>query len=160
LLANQGVDRIVAMPSPLLVESEPELAEITRSARIVAVIGIKDGSDPHAPAYAIPKILQSRGIRILPVNPKFREILGEKVYPDIAALPERPDILDVFRRPEGVTQLAEEVLNLPSERRPPVLWMQTGIRNEEAAAKLVAAGIRVVMDHCLGVYASRYRQRS
>ena len=147
------------MSSPLLVESETELAEIVRSARVVAVVGMKDGSDPHAPAYTIPRMLQMRGIRVLPINPKFTEIRGERVYPDLAALPERPDILDVFRRSEAIPALVDEVLALPAEKRPPVFWMQTGIRNEAAAAKLNAAGIRVVMDHCLGVYSSRYRTR-
>ncbi len=63
----------------------------------------------------------------------------------------------MFRRPEFIEPLADEVLALPPERRPPVFWMQTGIRNEAAARKLTAAGIRVVMDRCLGVYAEKYR---
>lgn len=141
----------------LLVETEEGLAEIVRSARLVAVVGAKDGSRSDAPAHTIPKWLQSLGIRILPVNPKFTTILGERVYPSVADLPERPDILDVFRRPEFIEPLADEVLALPPEKRPPVFWMQTGIRNEAAAMKLTAAGIRVVMDRCLGVYAERYR---
>lgn len=145
------------MPA-LIVESEEELAAIVRAVRVVGVVGIKDGADPEAPAYAIPKRLQSLGIRILGVNPKFTRVLGERVYPGVAAMPERPDILDVFRRPELVGPLADEVLSLPAEKRPPVFWMQTGIRNEAAAEKLAAAGIRVVMDRCLGVYADRYRR--
>ncbi|MGH7680873.1 MAG: CoA-binding protein [Candidatus Eiseniibacteriota bacterium] len=141
----------------LLVEKEEELADIVRAARVVAVVGAKDGSRADAPAYTIPKWLQSLGIRILPVNPKFTTILGERVYSSVADLPERPDILDVFRRVEFIEALADEVLALPPDRRPPVFWMQTGIRNEAAAKKLTAAGIRVVMDHCLGVLADRYR---
>lgn len=140
-----------------VVESEEELAEIVRSMRTVAVVGIKDGADPAAPAYAIPKMLHDRGIRILPVNPKYPAVLGERAYPDLASLPGRPDVLDVFRRPDAIGAVADEVLALPAERRPPVFWMQTGIRNDAAAERLSAAGIRVVMDRCLGVYTARYR---
>ena len=140
-----------------VVESEEELAEIVRSMRTVAVVGMKDDADPAAPAYAIPKMLHDRGIRILPVNPKHETLLGERVYGSVAELPERPDVLDVFRRPDAVGALADEVLALPASLRPPVFWMQTGIRNDDAAARLTAAGIRVVMDRCLGVYAARYR---
>jgi len=143
----------------LLVEKEEELADIVRAARVVAVVGAKDGSRPDAPAYTIPKWLQSLGIRVHPVNPKFTTILGETVYPSIADVPGRPDIIDVFRRPEFVEALADEVLALPAEQRAPVFWMQTGIENAAAAKKLTAAGIRVVQDRCLGVYAERYRKR-
>ncbi|HEY6221974.1 MAG TPA: CoA-binding protein [Candidatus Eisenbacteria bacterium] len=145
------------MPSPLIVESEEELKSIVRSAKKVAVVGIKDGTDPDAPAYGIPKILQSRGIRIFPVNPKFETVLGERVYPDLASVPERVDVIDLFRRPDAIPALADEILALPPERRPSVVWMQSGIKNDAAAQKLAAAGIRVVQDRCLGVYAARYR---
>jgi uncharacterized protein len=143
--------------APLIVESEEELKSIVRSATKVAVVGIKDGTDPDAPAHHIPKILQSRGIRIFPVNPRFQTVLGERVYPDLASVPERVDVVDVFRRPDAIPALADEVLALPADRRPSVVWMQSGIRNDAAAQKLADAGIRVVQDHCLGVYAARYR---
>lgn len=141
----------------LIIDSEQDLAELVRSVSTVAVVGMKDGADPTAPAYTIPKMLQARGIRILPVNPKLSMALGERAYPNLASLPERPDVLDVFRRTAAVGSLADEILALPPEKRPPVIWMQTGIRNDAAAERLAAAGIRVVMDRCLGVYVSRYR---
>jgi len=145
------------MPSSLLVETEDDLKEIVRTAGKVAVVGIKDGTDPDAPAHHIPKILQAHGIRIFPVNPKLQTVLGERVYSDIASLPERVDVIDIFRRADVIPALADEILALPPEKRPSVVWMQSGIRNAEAAEKLAAAGIRVVQDHCLGVYAARYR---
>ncbi|TMQ66051.1 MAG: CoA-binding protein [Candidatus Eisenbacteria bacterium] len=145
------------MLSPLIVESEEELKSIVRSAKTVAVVGIKDGTDPDAPAYHIPMILQSRGIRIFPVNPKFQTVLGERVYPDLASVPERVDIIDIFRRPDAIPALADEILALPPEKRPAVVWMQSGIKNDAAAQTLAEAGIRVVQDHCLGVYSARYR---
>ena len=145
------------MPAPLIVESEEELKSIVLSATKVAVVGIKDGTDPNAPAYHIPMVLQSRGMRIFPVNPKFQTILGERVYPDLASVPERVDVVDVFRRPDAIPALADEILALPPDKRPSVVWLQIGIRNDAAAQKLADAGIRVVQNHCLGVYAAHYR---
>ncbi|HET9940964.1 MAG TPA: CoA-binding protein [Candidatus Eisenbacteria bacterium] len=142
------------------VETEEELAAIVKSASVVAVIGIKDGSDPHAPAYSIPKMLQERGIRIVPVHPTLTSVLGERVYPAIGDVPERVDIVDLFRRPSAIDAHADEILALPESKRPGVVWMQTGIRNDAAAARLEAAGIQVVMDRCLGVYSARYRPRA
>ncbi|HEX5031562.1 MAG TPA: CoA-binding protein [Candidatus Eisenbacteria bacterium] len=141
------------------VDTEEELAAIVRGARVVAVIGIKDGSDPHAPAYSIPKMLQERGIRIIPVRPALTSVLGERAYPAIGDVPERVDIVDLFRRSSAIDAHADEILALPESKRPGVVWMQTGIRNDAAAARLEAAGIQVVMDRCLGVYSARYRPR-
>jgi predicted CoA-binding protein len=140
-----------------VIQTEERLAEIVRSLRTVAVIGIKDGSDPDAPAYAIPAMLRHRGIRVLGVNPNVRAFEGEPVVPDIASVPERVDVVDLFRRSENVPAHADEILALPPGSRPAVVWMQTGIRSEEAARRLTEAGIDVVMDRCLGVYAARYR---
>jgi predicted CoA-binding protein len=91
------------------------------------------------------------------VNPKFQTVLGEQVYPDLASVPERVDVVDIFRRPDAIPALADEILALPPEKRPSVVWMQAGIKNDAAAQKLAEAGIRVVQDRCLGVYAARYR---
>ena len=140
-----------------ILQSEDRLAEIVRSIHSVAVIGIKDGSDPAAPAFAIPSMLRSRGIRIHGVNPRVREFQGEPVVPRIASVSERVDVVEIFCRSENVPDHADEILALPPERRPSVVWMQTGIRNEGAARRLTEAGIDVVMDRCLGVYAARYR---
>jgi predicted CoA-binding protein len=104
-------------------------------------------------------MIQERGVRIVPVHPTLTSVLGERVYPTIGDAPERVDIVDLFRRPSAIDAHADEILALPEERRPAVVWMQTGIRNDAAAARLEAAGIRVVMDRCLGVYTARYRPR-
>jgi len=157
LAPSTGARYDLAMPAPLNVESEEDLKSIVQSAKKVAVVGIKDATDPKAPAYHIPEILQRLGLRIFPVNPKLQTVLGERVYPDLASLPERVDIVDIFRRPDAIPAIADEILALPPEKRPSVVWMQTGIRNDAAAQKLAAAGIRVVQDHCLGVYSVHYR---
>ena len=139
------------------ITDEDALAEIVRGARVVAVIGMVDERKAHRPAYEIPHACQKRGMRVIPVNPKIEASLGEKAYPDLASVPDRFDLVNVFRRSEDVEPHADEVLALPPDRRPKVFWMQSGIKNEAAAAKLHAAGIQVVMDRCLGVYAMHYR---
>jgi len=139
------------------ITDEDALAEIVRGARVVAVIGMVDERKAHRPAYEIPHACQERGMRVIPVNPKIETSLGEKAYPNLAAVPDRFDLVNVFRRSEDVEPHADEVLALPPDRRPRVFWMQSGIKNEAAAAKLSAAGIQVVMDRCLGVYAMHYR---
>lgn len=140
-----------------IVSTEEELAEIARSAQTVAVVG--DGRDPGAPAFTVPRLLKSHGLRVIPVNPEIRESLGETSRPDLAAVGEAIDVVDVFRRSENIPAHAEEVLRLPAHLRPKVFWMQSGIRNQSAAEKLVAAGVRVVMDECLGVLVDRFRGR-
>jgi predicted CoA-binding protein len=141
-----------------LIDREEDLARIVRSARTVAVVGMKDGSDPDAPAFMIPKALKARGLRVIPVNPMIQASLGVTAYKDLASVPEAFDLVDVFRRSENVAELVEEILALPPSRRPRVVWLQTGIRNDVAAAKLAEAGIQVVQDHCLKVYSERYRE--
>ena len=141
-----------------LIDAEEDLARIVRGARTIAVVGMKDGSDADAPAFTIPKMLKARGLRVIPVNPMIQSSLGMTSYPDLASVPEAFDVVDVFRRSEKVAELADEILALPPARRPRVVWMQTGIRNDIAAAKLAEAGIQVVQNHCMKVYSERYRE--
>lgn len=140
----------------LVVSEERDLADIVRNAGTVAVIGMKDERTPDVPAFEIPRVLQQRGLRVIPVNPHITSSLGEKAYPTVADVPEPFDVVDVFRRAQFVPAHADEIVALPEDRRPKVVWMQSGIVSDEAARKLSDAGIRVVMDKCMGVYASRY----
>jgi predicted CoA-binding protein len=141
-----------------IVEDEAELLAIARDMRTVAVVGIKDGRDPHAAGFTVPEMMKASGIRILGVNPTIATALGEPTLRSVAELPPGVDVLDVFRRAAAIPELADQVLALPPERRPPVVWLQSGIRDDASAARLVAAGIRVVQDHCLGVFMRRARR--
>jgi len=89
--------------------------------------------------------MQELGYRIIPVRPKVAEVLGEKAYPDLASVPDRIDLVDVFRAPEHVPALVDECIALGIK----YLWLQDGVIHEEAARKAQAAGITVVMDMCL-----------
>jgi predicted CoA-binding protein len=139
--------------------NEQEMMEIVKNAKTVAVEGMQDESKMDRPAYQIPAMLKERGIKLYPVNPKIESSQGERAYGAIKDVPVKVDILDVFRRPDVIPALAEEILALPVERRPRVVWLQTGITHPEAEAKLEKAGLKVVSDTCLGVIASRVRPK-
>jgi predicted CoA-binding protein len=138
---------------------ETEMIEIVKNAQTVAVEGMQDESKMDRAAYQIPAMLKDRGIKLYPVNPKIQSSMGEKAYAAIKDIPVKVDILDVFRRPDVIPALADEILALPEEKRPKVVWLQTGITHSEAEAKLEKAGIKVVSDACLGVIASRVRSK-
>ena len=113
--------------------------------RTLAVVGLSD--DPAKASHAVSAYMQEHGYRILPVNPGIESALGEKSYASLSELPVRPDVVNVFRLPKAIPAIVDEMLELGLTN----LWVQLGIRNEEAAAKAEAGGIRVVMDRCIMV---------
>ena len=135
--------------------NDQEALRAAHDAKIVAVVGMTDGKKPGRASYDIPHMLQSRGIRVLPVNPMITEALGEKSVATLAELSVVPDIVDIFRKPEAIPEITDELLALPKEKRAPIVWLQTGISHPESEARLEAGGYQVVSDRCLGVYVSR-----
>ena len=121
------------------------LAEILANARTIAVVGLSE--DASRTSHRIASYLQAAGYRIIPVNPETREALGERARGRVADIGEPVDIVDVFRRPETMPALTEEVLRM--EPRPRVVWMQKGIAHAESARRLEEAGIEVVQDLCI-----------
>lgn len=119
------------------------LKALLEEVRTVAVVGLS--SDPSKDSYRVASYLKQHGYRIIPVTPRAEEILGEKAYPDLKSISEPIDVVDVFRRPEFLPGVAEEAVNV----RAKVLWMQLGIRNEEAARIAASAGLTVVQDACI-----------
>jgi len=137
--------------------NEQEVIDIVKNAKTVAVYGMQDEAHMDRPAFQIPAMLKDRGLQLYPVNPKIESSLGFKALPSLKDLPEVVDILDVFRRSDAIPELADEIIALPAEKRPKVVWLQTGITHPAAEAKLEQAGFQVVSDACLGVYAARVR---
>jgi predicted CoA-binding protein len=121
---------------------------LTRS-KSLAVVGIS--ANWYRPSYFAAKYMQDHGYRIHPVNPNYTEVLGERCYPDIASIPGPVDIVDCFRKPGEIVPLAEAAVAKGAS----VLWMQLGIRNDEAAAIASAAGLDVVMDRCVKIEHAR-----
>jgi hypothetical protein len=119
--------------------------ELLKKAKTIAVVGLTD--DATQPSHRVSTYLQSKGYRVVPINPKLSEVLGEKAYPSLseAAKEEEIDIVDVFRRPDAVPAIVDEVLAL----KLPVLWLQETVVHEEAAEKARQAGVTVVMDRCI-----------
>lgn len=113
--------------------------------RTLAVVGLSD--DPSRASYTVSAYMQERGYRILPVNPGIASVLGEKSYASLGELPVLPDVVNVFRVPKAIPAIVDEMLELGLKN----LWVQLGIRNEAAAEKAEAGGIRVVMDRCIMV---------
>lgn len=142
-----------------ILESEEEIAAAVRAVRTVAVVGMKGEQEPDAEAYRIPKALQTRGIRVIPVNPKLQEALGERAYASIGEVPDAFDTVDVFRRSSAIGEVVDAILALPDGRRPGLVWLQLGVRNDEAARRMTRAGMDVVQDRCLMVEAAKHRGR-
>jgi predicted CoA-binding protein len=137
---------------------ETRLGAIVQSMKSVAVVGIKAEKAKGEPAHDIPVMLHERGIRIIPVNPTVKTVLGQASLADVGQIKERVDVLNIFRRVDAIPELTQAILAMPQSVRPPIVWFQTGIRHDESAAKLRAAGIEVVQDRCIGVYAVRYHR--
>ena len=138
-----------------LIEDDVRIGELVRSAKRVAVVGIKTADKPEQPAYNVPELLQKHGVEIVPVPvyyPDVTEILGQKVYRKVAEIPGPVDIVDVFRRPVDVPGHLDDIL----AKRPRAVWLQLGIRNDAAAETLAKAGILVVQDKCLKVEYRRH----
>jgi predicted CoA-binding protein len=124
------------------------LAELLRAARQIAVVGLSPR--PERPSHGVAAYLQRAGYTIIPINPCGGAILGERVYPDLtaAAAAAGPiDVVDVFRRSQFVSALVDPMLAI----HPRLVWMQVGVRDDQAARRLEAAGIAVVMNRCLAV---------
>ena len=130
-----------------LLESDDEITALLERVHSVAVLGIKTAAT-GAPAYYVPEYAQRAGLRIFPVPvfyPDVTEILGEPVVRTVSAIPERVDLVNVFRRPQDIAAHLDDII----AARPGAVWFQLGIRNDAAAERLARAGIDVVQDRCL-----------
>lgn len=125
--------------------SRESIKEILASAGNIAVVGLSD--NPDRVSHMVAKAMQSRGYRIIPVNPNAEQILGQKSYRTLSEIPEKVDIVNVFRRADQVVPLAEETVHIGAK----VFWLQQGIVNEEAARIAREGGVEVIMDRCIKV---------
>ena len=133
----------------MIVDDIAGLRKILTRYRSIAVVGIS--ANWYRPSFFAAKYMQDHGYRIFPVNPKYSEVLGRVCYPTIAAIPEPIDIVDCFRKPDEMVALAHEAV----AKHAKVLWMQLGIRNDEAAAIAGEAGLDVVMNRCVKIEHAR-----
>ena len=141
----------VLLPDGAQAGADPIL-EILQKYKTIAVVGLS--SDPMRPSHGVARYLQSVGYRIIPVNPNEREVLGEKSYARIEDVPEKIEIVEIFRRPENVPQAVDSAIRAGAK----VIWMQLGIEHAAAAEKARDAGLTVVMDACMLIEHKARRQ--
>jgi predicted CoA-binding protein len=140
------------LPNGAAASADPIFDILTKYKRI-AVVGLS--SDPARPSYGVSEYMQSAGYQIVPVNPNETDVLGEPSYASLEDVPQKLEIVDIFRRPEEVPPVVDAAIRAGAR----VVWMQQGIVNEAAAEKARAAGITVVMDACLFIEHKKRRQK-
>jgi predicted CoA-binding protein len=117
--------------------------ELLKTAHVIAVVGLSNRK--HRPSFGVSEYMQRAGYRIIPINPNESSILGEKSYASLEDVPEKIDIVDIFRRSEFVPEIVEQAIRVGAG----AVWMQEGVIHEEAAARAEAGGLTVVMDRCI-----------
>jgi uncharacterized protein len=137
-------------PSPDLGNPDVQgLRRIYKENHVIAIVGLS--ADWFRPSYFAAKYMIDHGYRVIPVNPRYPEVLGQKCYPNLRAIPEKVDIVDCFRKSAEIPALCDDAIAIGAR----VLWMQIGVINQEAAAKARAAGLDVVMDRCVKIEYAR-----
>ena len=121
------------------------LRRILRDSRVLAVVGLS--ADWFRPSYFAAKYMQEHGYRVIPVNPKYESILGERCYKSLRDIPGKVDLVDIFRKTQDVMPIAEDAIAIGAK----VLWQQLGVKNDAAAAKARAAGLETVLDRCVKI---------
>lgn len=142
---REGAMRVLVPESSRVVPqgSADPISDILRKCKTIAVVGLS--SNPMRPSHEVTEYMQRAGYRIVPVNPNEAEVLGEKSYARLEDVPEKVDVVNIFRRPEEVPPVVESAIRVGA----PVVWMQLGIENAEAAERARAAGLAVVEDACI-----------
>ena len=126
-----------------MTQNRDEIGDLLTRVRTIAVVGLS--SDPLRPSFGVSRYMQGKGYRIIPVNPNEDAVLGERAYKSLTEIPDKIDLVDVFRRPEFVPEIVDEAIRL----KIPALWLQEGVVHEAAAKKARDAGMAVVMDRCI-----------
>ena len=126
-----------------------QLRRILKENHTIAIVGLS--ADWYRPSYFAAKYMQEHGFRIIPVNPKYTEILGEKCYPDLKSIPEKVDMVDVFRKSADCAPIAKEAVSIGAK----VVWLQLGVENDEAKAIAESGGLEFVQNRCVKIEYAR-----
>lgn len=132
-----------------MIDDVAGLRRILMQNRTIAVVGLS--ANWHRPSYFAAKYMLEHGYTVIPVNPAYKEVLGQACYPSLRDVPQKVDMVDCFRRAEDIPAIADEAIGIGAR----VLWMQLGVINPEAARKAEAAGLEVVMDRCVKIEYAR-----
>jgi predicted CoA-binding protein len=128
-----------------MLSKDEELKKLLSATKTIAVVGASP--KPWRDSGAIAEFLKNKGYKVFPVNPQYQEVLGMKCYPDLKSIPEKIDMVDIFRNPDDVEPVIEEAIAVGAKS----VWMQLGVVNETAASTAEMAGLSVVMDRCIAI---------
>jgi predicted CoA-binding protein len=131
-------------------DDSEKIRRILSRSKTIAVVGLS--AQWHRPSYFAAKYMQEHGYRVIPVNPMYDSILGEKSYKSLRDIPEKVDVVDCFRKSAEIPAIAEDAIAIGAK----VLWMQLGVENAQARRKAEAAGLEVVEDHCVKIEHGRF----
>ena len=131
-------------------EEQQTIEKILRTAKVIATVGFS--SDPEKPAHKVPTYLHEQGYRVIPVNPRLDEALGEKSYASVSEVPDKIDVVQIFRPSDEAGTIVDEAIAAGAK----AVWMQIGIADDNAAARARAAGLDVIMNQCMKVQHSRW----
>jgi len=132
-----------------MIDDIPTIRKILSENKVLAIVGLS--ANESRPSFFAAKYMQDHGYKIIPVNPRYKEVLGQPCYPDLESIPEPVDIVDVFQRPDKVLPIAHSAVAIKAK----VLWMQLGVNNSEAAQLATDAGLEVVVDRCVKIEYAR-----
>ncbi len=124
---------------------DEEIVDILKSSKTIAIVGISQKQERDS--YMVAKYLKEHGYKIIPVNPRYEEVLGEKCYPDLKSVPEKIDVVDIFRKPEAIPPIVDEAIEVGAK----AVWMQLGLAHNASAKKARDVGVKVVMNKCIKV---------
>lgn len=150
---HEGEDRMTECQVPEKNATEPEIVELLKSAKTVAVVGVSHKE--HRDSHRVARYLKEHGYKMIPVNPKYKEVLGETCYPDLRSVPEHIDVVDIFRNMDVIPGVVDEAIDVKAG----AVWMQLGLCHNEAADKARSAGLSVVMNKCIKVEHHRLTER-
>lgn len=128
---------------------DQEIINILKTAKNIAIVGLSN--KPDRDSYKVAKYLKGHGYRIIPINPRCTEILGEPCYPNLSSVPEKVDVVDIFRKPDAIPPIVDEAIKIGAG----AVWMQLGLAHNEAAEKARRAGLEVVMNKCIKIEHAR-----
>jgi predicted CoA-binding protein len=143
--------RFISQGGRMKLRVKDSVREILEKCHTIAVVGLS--ARPDRPGHYVPAYIQAHGYHIIPVNPNLEKVLGERAYPSLGDIPQAVDLVLLFQRSENVPPFVEQAIRIGAK----AVWMQTGIKNETAAAQAAAAGLSVVMDACIMVEHRRWQ---
>jgi uncharacterized protein len=138
-------------PEKAMISESSLIAQVFQSSHVIAVVGLS--ADPSRPSHDVARVMQQRGFRIVPVNPKEKEILGQTCFAQLTDIPFAVDIVNVFRRSEDVLPLAQQAVQIGAQ----CLWQQLGVDNEQAHALAQTHGLVSIRDRCIKIEHARWR---